>query len=556
MEENKKKADHKNQSLILGALTSSAGIFVTKLLGLFYMTPFTALAGEENLVFYSYAYGVYQNLLNISLAGLPYAIATLVAKYYLKEDYKAVKFIRQLSRAIMMGFGFLSMVTVVIGVTPIARYITPAEISALDLQRTKNVLYIISLAFFTVPLLSGVRGYYQGLKDMRIYSVSQVIEQMSRIAFLLGMAFFSVRILHLNGIWAVYGAVGSAFVSSAIALVHIYYSRRDVAREMDQKAAAQSSFTQNGADLLRELLSFSVPYLISTLLGNSLSIVNSTFFSKAMDAAGYDHTQTMLLTSMLMLTCDKLVSIPHFLVTGYSSAIVPYVTTSYEKGDLKQLKQYIIDAIESVTYLGLPLCYFLFAIGSEIYYVMYGGRSYVLGGEVLRWDAISAFLGTVSPIVTALAMATRLRRQNLTFMLLGFIVKLVTFFPLIRICGYSGAIISSALCSLTIMGLNLLAINKNYFVDYRPTFVRIVKMAAGLLGMSLVFMVLKLIGLRVVDQPRMKALFELAFYGIFGLLAYVSVTSLFRIPETIFHIQDDKNVFTYLMGVLRRVVRR
>ena len=556
MEENKKKADHKNQSLILGALTSSAGIFVTKLLGLFYMTPFTALAGEGNLVFYSYAYGVYQNLLNISLAGLPYAIATLVAKYYLREDYKSVKFIRQLSRSIMMGFGFISMMVVVLGVTPIARYITPAEISPEDLQRTKNVLYIISLAFFTVPLLSGVRGYYQGLKDMRVYSVSQVIEQLSRITFLLSIAFISVRILHLNGIWAVYGAVASAFVSSTIALVHLYYSRKAVAKEMDEKAAAQTSSTQNKAELLRELLSFSIPYLVSTVLGNSLSIVNSTFFSKAMDAAGYDHARTMLLTSMLMLTCDKLVSIPHFLVTGYSSAIVPYVTTSYEKGDMRQLKQYIIDAIESVTYLGLPLCYFLFAIGSEIYYVMYGGSSYVLGGQVLRWDAISAFLGTVSPIITALAMATRLRKQNLTFMALGFIVKLATFFPLIRLFGYSGAIISSALCSLTIMGLNLLAINRNYFVEYKPTLIRIAKMALGLIGMSLVFMVLKLIGLKVTDQPRMKALFELAFYGIFGLLAYVSVTSVFRIPETIFHIQDDKNIFTYLLGVAKRVIRR
>ena len=118
--------EDKKQSLILGALTSSAGIFITKLLGLFYMTPFTALAGDENLVYYSYAYGVYQNLLNISLAGLPYAIATLIAKYYLKEDYKSIKFIKQLSQGIMMGFGFLACAIIILGINPISRYITPA----------------------------------------------------------------------------------------------------------------------------------------------------------------------------------------------------------------------------------------------------------------------------------------------------------------------------------------------------------------------------------------------------------------------------------------------
>ena len=548
--------EDKKQSLILGALTSSAGIFITKLLGLFYMTPFTALAGDENLVYYSYAYGVYQNLLNISLAGLPYAIATLIAKYYLKEDYKSIKFIKQLSQGIMMGFGFLACAIIILGINPISRYITPAGISIEDLQKTKNVLIIISLAFFTVPILSGIRGYFQGLKDFRLYSVSQVIEQISRITFLLSVSFIAVRIFRQDGIYAIYGAVASAFISSLIAIVHIYYTRKKVMKEYDDLAAKQTAKTQSHLYLARELLSFSVPYLISTILGNSLSIVNSTFFSRAMDRAGYAAETTMLLYSMLLVTCDKLTSIPHFLVTGYSSAIVPYVTTSYEKGDHRQLNKYIIDAIDSVTYLGLPICFFLFAIGTEIYYVMYGGSNFILGGQVLRWASISALFGTVSPIITALAMATRLRKQNLTFMLIGFIVKLATFFPLIRWFGYPGAVISSALCSGVIMGLNMYAIYKNYHVDYKPTLQRLSKMAIGLVGMVIVFRVLNLLGLKVVDQKRIVALFELAFYGVFGLLAYVAVTSYFHVPEEIFHIQDYKNVFSYSLGILKRVIRR
>ena len=43
----------KKQSLIAGALTSSAGIFISKALGLLYVVPFTAIAGEANMSFYS-----------------------------------------------------------------------------------------------------------------------------------------------------------------------------------------------------------------------------------------------------------------------------------------------------------------------------------------------------------------------------------------------------------------------------------------------------------------------------------------------------------------------
>lgn len=548
--------EDKKQSLILGALTSSAGIFVTKLMGLFYMVPFTALAGESNLAFYSYGYGVYENLLNISLAGLPYAIATMIAKYSLKEDYKSIEYIRKLSQGIMLGFGFLCVAIVFLGLDPIARYITPADMSLEDLQKTKTVLMLISLAFISVPLLSGVRGYFQGLRDLKLYSVSQVIEQFSRITFLLTVGYIAVAILKADGIYAIYGAVLSAFVSSVLALVHIYCTRKHVIKEMEDKAAAQLLESQSKKAIARELLSFSIPFMISSVLGNSLSIVNSFFFSKAMDAARYTAEETKLLTSMLNLTTSKLTSIPHFLVIGYSSAIIPYVTTSYEKNDLNLMKKYILDALDSVTYLGLPLCFFLFAIGVEIYYVMYGAKSsFVLGGEVLRWQSLSGLLGTVSPIVTSLAMATRLRRQNLSYMVIGFLVKFVTFFPLIKYTGYSGAVTSSVLCSLTIMGLNLLAIKKSYDVDYSPYWDHLGKMAIGLLCMFLSFKLLWLVGIRVIDQPRLIALIELGVYGVVGVVAYLASTSFLHVPEDIFHL-GDTNIFAYALSTLKRIFRR
>ena len=50
------------QSFIAGSLTSSAGIFLSKAIGLFYVVPFTAIAGQENMVFYTSAYNYYNVL--------------------------------------------------------------------------------------------------------------------------------------------------------------------------------------------------------------------------------------------------------------------------------------------------------------------------------------------------------------------------------------------------------------------------------------------------------------------------------------------------------------
>jgi hypothetical protein len=61
------------QSLLIGALMSSFGIFVSKLLGLLYYSPLSSIAGEENMAFYSIAYTYYDLLqegLDTDLKGL------------------------------------------------------------------------------------------------------------------------------------------------------------------------------------------------------------------------------------------------------------------------------------------------------------------------------------------------------------------------------------------------------------------------------------------------------------------------------------------------------
>ena len=51
--------EKRKQSILAGGLISTAGIFVSKLIGLLYMVPFTAIVGSENMIFYSLPLNVY-----------------------------------------------------------------------------------------------------------------------------------------------------------------------------------------------------------------------------------------------------------------------------------------------------------------------------------------------------------------------------------------------------------------------------------------------------------------------------------------------------------------
>ena len=59
------------------------------------------------MVFYSIAYTYYDLLLKVCGAGIPFAIAAMVAKYYSREDYKTVLLIKKLGSSLLLISSFV-----------------------------------------------------------------------------------------------------------------------------------------------------------------------------------------------------------------------------------------------------------------------------------------------------------------------------------------------------------------------------------------------------------------------------------------------------------------
>ena len=205
----------RKQSFIAGALTSSAGIFISKALGLLYIVPFTAMAGEANMVFYSKTYTYYDLLLQVCSAGIPFAVAALVAKYANREDYKTVVLIRKLSTSILLTSGFIMAVLFSLLSKPLSSLILGPNSTPSDIQTQSNLFMILSIAIFLVPFLSSFRGFYQGLKELKAYAFSQVLEQLVRVVSLLVLGAIVIYVLNFNGI----ASVSTAIVSISIAVL-------------------------------------------------------------------------------------------------------------------------------------------------------------------------------------------------------------------------------------------------------------------------------------------------------------------------------------------------
>ncbi len=536
------------QSFIAGSLTSSAGIFLSKAIGLFYVVPFTAIAGQENMVFYTSAYNYYNVLLQICSAGLPYAIAAVVAKYANQDDWKTVLLVRKLSAGILGVSGFLMMFFFAVFSGSLSRASLGAGATPLDISQMRTTYVILSLALFLVPLLYSYRGFYQGLKELKTYAASQVIEQFGRVFSLLGLGAIAVYILHLDRIWAVYMAVLATSIGAGMAMIYyIRYDRTHIG-PIHRAARAQTAQTMNLKDLSMELFAFGVPYLIASFFGNSQALVNTRFFIPVSTQFGMPYDTAKTLLSIIQLQCDKLTSIPQVLGIGFSAGIVPYMTIALENHDKKELQKNIRECLDTVLFIGVPVCFAMWALARPIYFLMYGGNNLDYAEGALQWSSLLALATTITPICSSMMMTLHLRKESMVYLFVGFLIKCATFYPLMRYTGYAGAISSSVLCSLAIIYLSLAKISNKFDVNYMQTLRRLAKMILCCFCMNGGFAILKLIGFTVSETSRGLALVQLAVYGIVGMVIYFGTSSLMKLPQSIFHVSPRQFLLHLFRG--------
>ena len=315
----------RKQSIIAGALTGTAGIFLTKALGLLYASPFQALAGNE-MIFYTSTYQIYEFLLTISQSGIPFAIATLVAKYIAKEDYKTTLMVRKISGFMLGCFGVILFAGVVLCSGQIAGYLSEGR-DAIYLQKFQTSIILVSFAVIAVPILSVFRGFYQGLKEVKAYAFSQVLEQFVRVTFLLSMGALLVYVLNQAQIWAVYFAVVSTSVSAVAAIVYFLYFDKQHMPELKQLASEQEGEGKNTLEVFKEILYFSIPYFLISIVANCSGMVSLMFVNRALQTYGYSAVEADVIYSIMNFNAFKLVSIPQILGPGFAIAIIPHITS-------------------------------------------------------------------------------------------------------------------------------------------------------------------------------------------------------------------------------------
>ncbi|MBA2173277.1 polysaccharide biosynthesis protein [Halobacillus locisalis] len=454
--------------ILKGTLLLTAGTFLSKFLGMIYTVPFENIVGSYGTDLFSKAYVPYSILLSLSSMGVPVAVSKFVSKYNALEDYETGRKMLRAGMILLSLTGVLAFFILYFSAGQVAAWTVGADSE--QLGEVTMVIQMVSFALLVIPPMSITRGFFQGHESMAPTAVSQVVEQIVRIVFLLASVFIIVQVMQGPIPRAIGYATFAAFVGGVASclVLYIYWRRRKP--YLDRQLANQEyTYGLSNQEMFKELFTYAGPFILVGIATPLYQLVDQFTLEKAIEAAGYGYNNEF---STINFLSHKLVMIPVTLGLGLSLALLPAITQSYTKQNTNQLNRQINQALQIVALLIIPAVVGLGAVAMDAYATFYGTEDLDLRGSLLRWYApvgLSLALYTVTS-----SILQGINRQNFAVISLGtgILLKIAFNWWFIQLFGAKGAIIATGLGVTAAVCLNFWRIFTAISFDYKPLFKR------------------------------------------------------------------------------------
>lgn len=513
MAKNKSQTNSQAQ-LLKGSAWMTIGSILSRILGAIYIIPWYAWMGKYGNLANSLtakSYNIYSLFIIISTAGIPGAIAKQIAKYNALNEYGVGHKLFRHGLALMGGFGIISAACMYFLALPLSGF-NPQEVP---------VIRSLALAVLIIPILSILRGYFQGFNDMMPSAMSQFVEQLARVIWMLMTAYLIMRVQHGNYVDAVTqsnlaAAIGAVF---GIGLLVIFYLRQK--QTVDPLIAQSNNQVQVSTNsLLFEIIQQSIPFIIIDSGINIFQLVDQYTFHPMI--ASFMHVPFDTIESwyaLFGLNANKLIMIVVSLSTAMAVTAIPLLSGAHARRDYRDISRQIGNTLELFLFVLLPASLGMAAISDPLYTIFYGYDR--LGAHVLYLSSFTAISLGMFTVLMAILQGLDENRYAIRYLILGLVIKAIVQYPMIRLFKVYGPLLATNLGLLAVIAMSL----KHLSVKYRWRADRTMRRFIGIASFSIVmfasvFAAVKLGGLVLSPYRRLSAMLLSGLAVAVGVLVY------------------------------------
>ena len=524
-----------SSKLIRGTFILTLGTFISKFLGLFYVIPFDDLlkGHEEGASLYQYGYVPYTIFLTVATAGVPLAVSKFVSKYNAIGEYAVGRRLFKSGLVLMTLTGVVSFLIMYAFAPIFAEMTIKSDEQVISVAQVTTVIRAVSFALIIIPFMSLIRGFFQGHQSMGPTAVSQVIEQIVRIVFLLGGIYVVLNILDGTVTTAISVATFAAFVgglASLGALIWYWFKRKPHLDELLEEDVGNVEVSLKS--MYKEIIAYSIPFIFVGLANPLFQLVDQITFNTAMADIGNARVSDHAFAVLNFYT-HKLVIIPVSLATAFSMTLIPLITTSYTSGDRKTMRRNIDQTFQILLFLTVPAALGLALLAEPMYTLFY--HSDALGTSILRSYAPVAILFALFAVTAAILQGIDEQKFTIFSLLVGLLLKLVLNIPLIRLFETQGAVLATTIGYTVAILINLYIIKKYARYQFRLILRR--TMFIGALNAVMAGVVLVLYGVLVKflnPESGFQSIILVAICGGVGALVYFYLSLRSKLADRLF----------------------
>ena len=528
----------KKSGFLEGTIIATAAIVITKILGMLYVIPFYAMVGVQGSALYAYAYNIYVMFLDISSAGLPVAISKII------KEYNTLGMMDAKVRAYRLGRKIINFVSIAVF---IILFIFAESIATLiigDLQGGNTigdvafVIRCVSFAILVVPFLSVSKGYLQGHNIINISSMSQVIEQVVRIAVILGGSYLALNVFHLSLTTSVGIAVFGAFAGGLAAVLYIFSKMRGHKKELSLTSDIKKDKITN-KEIIKKIISYAVPFIIIDVGVSIYNFVDMVLISRTMTSLGFDAYTTEFITSSVATWSSKISMVVISIAMGLTVSLIPNIVEAFtlKKWDLVESR--LNKALQVILVVSIPMVIGISLLSRPIWSIFYGSTDVDLGGLVLGFYIFISLFSNIYMVTSSTLQSLNKFKTVYLTTLGGYVLNALLDVPFMLIAYHLGfePFIGAVFASIVGYSFSafsaLFILKKDHHLKYGETFKMLGKIIIPTVVMILVVLLLKfLIPLNIVSKT--SCIIYVAIISIVGAIVYLFVAYKQGILTTVF----------------------
>lgn len=529
-----------------GAFIATFGIVLSKILGMIYVIPFYSIIGDQGGALYGYAYSIYAIFLGISQAGIPLAISKIISEYNVLGYYNAKKRAFKLGKKTLMTLGIICFIIMFIFAGGIADIIIGDITGGNTKEDVTFVIRVISTAILVVPLLSISRGYLQGHKYIAPTSVSQVLEQLVRVFIIIFGSYFAINVFHLSLTTAVGIAVFSATAGALCSYFYLVVKINKNKKQLERETLKVKEPKITDQEIIKKILVYAFPFIMIDVFKSLINSVDVFMLVKVLvNGIGYTTTQAEAIMSVVSTWGLKINMIIVSIATGLMVSLIPNLTASFVKKDMKDVKSKINQTLQVLLFFTIPMTFGLSVLAKPVWTVFYGVSEF--GPNVYQYYVFVALATTLFTVSITILQLLKEYKRVFIGLLSGLLTNALFNIPLLYgfhkmgLPAYYGSITSTILGYSVCSFLSLHYIGKKYKVNYEDTLKKVFNILIITIFMVAILLIIRYF-IPFTSTSRLTNILLIIIYVIIGATIYLGIMIKTKLINQIFGEENIKKI--------------